>query len=86
MGSRQGHWVRIGSSQPQAQFAVRTRRARRTHLDDQPQDGFALRRDSGESCSVLRDLAAERLQGDRLRLGPAAPACIQAVDRGQLIC
>ena len=36
-------------------------------------------------CSSFRDLAAELLQGDRVGLGAAATAGVQAVDRGHLV-
>src|ERR1700733_15102039 len=36
-------------------------------------------------ASGLRDLAAERLQGDRVGLGTAAATGVQAVDRGHLV-
>ena len=37
------------------------------------------------AVSGLRDLAAERLEGDGVRLGAAATAGVQAVDRGHLV-
>ena len=66
-----------------------------------PQRNIIMPRHSFESCTPVRpsgrysmigllvsgfgDLAAERLEGDRVGLGAAAPTCVQYIDCGDVV-
>src|SRR5690349_14426 len=67
-----------GSGPPRGWPLIRTTNAT-APIRHRPREIFQIRR------SGLGDLAAEGLPGDRLRLGTAAEAGVEGVDRGELV-